>query len=332
MSDLLPLVVAALRDKVSVDAQEEITQLRKDRNISHAVQVIRSKDDGDDENEDDDVIVYASGHFDDGCYSDNTNLFEVNMEQDAQNTCRLADLRYCHIVVGGGFPFATLSNTTRNGQYFEGWLTTQDLADENDENVVGVDICFCPYSTWLKLIIRNWPKASFTAKIQADDLEAADITYYLVETVAREYPEATVEFTSVAFVAKHIHGALKRLLPARRREEVRADRDGRMAQINPAYNELLDFVALAMRQAGNDAGPELFQPQLFAVMRCISDIGVSQLANNHNVITMVVSVYALRGQMGLDLIPEIVRQHFPHLSSTQANNLGNDGNNEDLEE
>lgn len=297
MSDLLPLIVAALRDKVAADAQEEITQLRKDHDISHAVQVIRSKNDEDDENENDDVMVYASRQLEDGCYAPDTHWFKVNLEQDKKNTCRLADLRECHVVIGGGFPIASLNDHLTNRQYLD-----------SDEDVAGVHICFGPFTTWVNLSIRGVSRASFEAKIQiyAEDLEAGDIVKFLVETVGQEYPEATVEFKSVAFVALRIHGALKRLLPAKRREEVRADRDERNKQINSNYFELLHFVRMAMREAGNDAHPDFFETQLFAVMQRLSDFGIHQLGNSHNIINMIVSVHASSGQAGLDMVPGVV--------------------------
>ena len=42
----------------------------------------------------------------------------------------------------------------------------------------------------------------------------------LVDDVAVQYPDATVEFRHVTFAVSGIHGALKRLLPPKRKEEV----------------------------------------------------------------------------------------------------------------
>ena len=65
---------------------------------------------------------------------------------------------------------------------------------------------------------------------ESNNDETRNFVSFLVDDVAVQYPDATIEFKSVTFCAKTIHGALKRLLPKKRKEEVREDRDRRNAQ------------------------------------------------------------------------------------------------------
>ena len=99
MSDLLPLVAAALQDNVAVEATKEITALRKEREDAHRVEVLRAKNNGADEDEDDPVVVYASAPFESGEYGHNTNLWHMDLQNaDGDGaTCKLTDLRDCHI-------------------------------------------------------------------------------------------------------------------------------------------------------------------------------------------------------------------------------------------
>ena len=58
MSDLLPLVLTTIRDKAIVDALDELEQLKKERDASRTIEVIRSNDW--DKEEHSDMMVYAS--------------------------------------------------------------------------------------------------------------------------------------------------------------------------------------------------------------------------------------------------------------------------------
>jgi len=306
MSDLLPLVAAALQDNVAVEAAKEISALRKEREDAHKVEVLRAKNNGNDEDEDDPVVVYASAPFESGEYGANTNLWQVTLQNaDGDGTtCKLADLRDCHICVGGGFPVASLDDHLANSAPLEGWLQNINAPHRNpsrvpdegsevespDDGVCGVSICFCPHATWLMMWIRGWPREDWEAKIQADDLNPDEIIGYLVDEVAVRYPDAAVQFKDVSFVAKSIHGALKRLLPAEQNAEVRADRDERIASENPGWVELITFVSLEMRNRGIDAGPELFVPQLQAVMSFVLASGLTERGANDEAISEVVRI------------------------------------------
>eukprot|EP00984_Skeletonema_dohrnii_P032669 scaffold27176_cov60-Skeletonema_dohrnii-CCMP3373.AAC.1 len=120
ISDLLPLVAAALNDQAAADAAKELAVAIEERDTSHKVEVLRAINDSDDEDEDGETIVYGSALFEDGQYASNINLWNVTLEQNSNNICRLADLRDCHICVGGGFPMATLDDTDSSNALFGG--------------------------------------------------------------------------------------------------------------------------------------------------------------------------------------------------------------------
>ena len=217
-SDLLPLVAAALNDQVAADAAKDLATARGERDRSRRVEVLRSINNGAGEHEDGETIVYGSALFEDGQYSDiNTNLWDVRLEQNRSNICFLADLRDCHICVGGGFPVASLDDTLENNAIFNGWI------DGSEGDACFISFCFCPHSTWLTFLIHGWPRDEW--ETVPNDNNTRNFVSFLVDDVADQYPEATVEFKSVSFAARSIHGALKRLLPPKRKEEVRADRD-----------------------------------------------------------------------------------------------------------
>ena len=229
ISDLLPLVAAALNDQVAADAAKDLATAREERDRSRRVEVLRSINNGRDEDEDGEAIVYGSALFEDGQYSEiNTNMWDVTLEQNSSNICLLADLRDCHICVGGGFPVASLDDTLQNNAIFNGWI------DGSEGDACFISFCFCPHSIWLTFLIHGWPRDEWErwerVIRESNNDNSQDFVSFLVEDVADEYPNATVEFKTVTFCAKSIHGALKRLLPPRRREEVRADRDRRIAQ------------------------------------------------------------------------------------------------------
>ena len=116
---------------------------------------------------------------------------------------------------------ATLDDTIANNASFGGSVF------DGEGDTCEVQFCFCPHSTWLVFLIHGWPQEEWENILH----EGHDhLISFLVEDVAPQYPETTVEFTAVTFSVRSIHGALKRLLPPQRKEEVRADRDRRIAE------------------------------------------------------------------------------------------------------
>jgi len=300
MSDLLPLFVAALKDKVVIDAQDEIVQQKKELDLLRSVQIIHRPS-----NEDEEIVVYASARFEDGCYLSNPNLWEVDLlepklgEKASTTTtrCRLTNLRQCDICVGGGFPIASFDDELNNRADYEGFF---DYSDSDSDNSKRVSFCFGPYSSWVLLEVHGWPRADW-----ADDTDPETVIAFLVDDVASRYPDATVEFKSVSFVVSSIHGALKRLLPPRRQAQVRADRDSRNTEESRAHSELMQFVAITMREGGNQNGSVLFVPQLHKIMDLLSQLGVfEQNEDNQNLIVAVVQSYE---QNGRDVVEGAIR-------------------------
>lgn len=293
MSDLLPLVVSTLKDKIAIDSLEEINQLRKERDFAHTIEIIRSNEQ--DTKEDADVVVYASGNFIDGKYSSNNpNLFEVTLKSDetAKSTCLLSDLKYCEVTVGGGFPFVVL-DYDKNTSY-EGWLN----GSSDDDDIACVSICACPHTTWLSFRVRGWPRESWEPVYVEDSINPGEIVNYLVETIATEFPEATVEFDSVSFVANNVHGALKRLLPPRRKEDIRADR----AELQGFHDEtdLKTSISRLIRSRGDDSHRDVHAFRVNAIFNFFKE-------NMHNIeyseesITRIIDIYITTGHLGLDL-------------------------------
>lgn len=219
MSDLLPLVAAVLNDKVSIDAYEEVLGMKQQLAVSRAIEIIRAANEtGEDE---EDVVVYASTQFEDGNYARNINLWQVDFDPGSV-ICRLADLRSCRVCVGGGFALESLNDAQANHEGVEVFFNTDE--DNDDENSKSITLCFAPNSTWLNAVVHGWPSGAI------DPPEVLNSLEYLVDDVADEFPDATVEFKSTSFVVRHIHGALKRLLPPKRKEAVDADRAERLAR------------------------------------------------------------------------------------------------------
>ncbi len=329
ISDLLPLVAVALNDKAAADAYEELTVAREERDIPRKVEVIRCLNNGEDEDEDDEAVVFASAMFEDGEYSRNTNLWEVKMEKNSNNTCRLADLRDCHICVGGGFPVATLDDEFPNDAGFDAFVYGEDSESTSSSGACVASFCFSPYSIWLKVLIYGWPREEWEAFIQADTYGPDYICHYLVDIVAAQHPDARVEFKSVAFVAKHIHGALKRLLPPNRKEEVRADRDRRIAEYhNPDFDALYHFVASTMREQGNEANAALFVPQVDSILGFLGAMGVNRLGVNDELIATAIETHERLGEEGLQELYN-QNQHEEDQDNEEDNELEDGGAREE---
>eukprot|EP00985_Skeletonema_marinoi_P034509 scaffold44103_cov161-Skeletonema_marinoi.AAC.6 len=249
ISDLLPLVAAALNDQAAADAAKELAAAREERDMSQRVEVLCSLDNGDYEDDDGETIVYGSALFEEGYYFCDKNLWEVTLQQNMGNICRLADLRGCHICVGGGFPVATLDDTVSNNATFDGSIDG-DRRQTISGDACEVSLCFCPHTVWLNFLIHGWPREEWEAVIQEDDYHQDErhIIHFLVENVAEQYPDATVEFIAVTFATRNIPGALKRLLSSKRKEEVCADLDEQIAERD--WEKVVGFVKSNLQERG----------------------------------------------------------------------------------
>ncbi|KAL9179587.1 hypothetical protein ACHAXT_008877 [Thalassiosira profunda] len=309
MSDLLPLVAAILKDKAALEASEEIATLRKERDASRRVEIIHARegDIGEVEGEGDEVVVYASGRFEDGSYGRNANLWEVQLQSNEAlgDECLLADLTGCQVCVGGGFPVANFTDP----EMFQGWLHDTDEDDYEGpppDGAVGMRFCFSPYSTWVTIWIRGWPKEEWEAEIRDGDMDPNESVRFLIDDVASQYPEAMVKFKEVGFVTRHIHGALKRLLSPRRKAKVRADRDARNEAADPQWDELTEFLMRTMRERGNEMGPETFMGQVSDVLTTLHRMGVHNTESGEERDAVVVQVVAWYEQFGADAMRDVV--------------------------
>lgn len=298
ISDLLPLVAVALNDKAAADAAKELDTALKERDTAHRIEVLRARNNGDDEDENEETVVYASALFEDGKYlAHNTNLWRIDLRQDDQFVCRLADLRDCHVCVGGGFPVASLDDQLPHTAGFQGFFGDKFNDDEGDE--IAVSFCFSPHTIWLSVLIHGWPREEWEAVIRADNIGPDDTMEFLVDTVATQYPDATVEFSDMCFVTGSIHGALKRLLPPKRILEVRAEREENENRANPGFEALFLFVVRTMRDQGNTANSALILPQLNTIMGFLGYMGVKRLGENDDLIIQAITAHESRGDEGL---------------------------------
>jgi hypothetical protein len=295
ISDLLPLMAVALNDKAAADAAKELATALKERDTAHRVEVLRARNNGDDEDENGETIVYASALFEDGKYlPNNTNLWSINLRQDDTFVCRLADLRDCHVCVGGGFPVASLRHTAGFQAFFDGNDISGGVGDE-----LMVSFCFSPHCIWLHVLIHGWPRAEWEAFIRADNVDPDDTMEFLVDTVATQYTDATVEFNIINFVTGSIHGALKRLVPPKRVVEVRAEREENENRADPEYGALYEFVARTMRDQGNTDNSALFVPQLNNIMGFLGYMGVGRLGENDDLVIQAITAHESNGDEGL---------------------------------
>jgi hypothetical protein len=292
-------VAVTLNDQAAADAAKELATALKERDTAHRVEILRSRNNGDDEDENEETIVYASAQFEDGHYlAHNTNLWRIDLRQDDQFMCRLADLRDCHVCVGGGFPVASLDEQLPHTAGFQVFIDGNESSDDEGDEVK-VSFCFSPHCIWLNVLIQGWPREEWEAVIQEDNLRPNDAMRFLVDGVANQYPDAIVKFRDMCFVTGSIHGALKRLLPPKRVVEVRAEREEHRSNNDPEYEALYLFVARTMRDRGNTANSALFVPQVGAVLLFLEAMGVDRLGENDDLIFQAITAHESNGNEGL---------------------------------
>jgi hypothetical protein len=118
ISDLLPLVIAALRDKSLTDARDELDGIQKRADAATKVEIIRAIHNGAagihiHQKGDGDMVVYASGQFEDWEYFPPPAYWSVRLSSKGTKACKVSDLKDCYICVGGGFPYLTLNQNVR---------------------------------------------------------------------------------------------------------------------------------------------------------------------------------------------------------------------------
>lgn len=220
MSDLLPLVAEALKEKVLYDAKEEVEELQQQLKLARKVEVIHQVD-NDEDQPFPDSVVYASADLADGCFHHNPIFWQVEFAPTS-TCCSVSDLRSVRICVGGGFPILTFD--PQKSQPSAGVF---DYHDEDSDTSKGISFCFNrPDVYWVDVVIRGWPRESWENSPHIVDAELA--VKYLLEEVAVQFPDATVEFKDLLQMENVIHGGLKRWVPKERLEAARADRDAQL--------------------------------------------------------------------------------------------------------
>jgi hypothetical protein len=135
--------------------------------------------------------------------------------------------------------------------------------------------------------------------MQDNLLDGDSAIEFLVDDVADRYPQATVEFKDVSFVANHIHGSIKRLLPADRSREIHAERDGRNSAENQGFERLHFFVARTMREVGKHENASLFVTQVSEVIELLISMGARDAPANDcesSVMTGLIEDYEANGR------------------------------------
>jgi hypothetical protein len=89
------------------------------------------------------------------------------------------------------------------------------------------------------------------------------------------------------------------LLSSKRKVEVRADRDRRIAERNPEGDALYEFVSRTMRERGNQASRALFVPQLYSILGFLGATGINRLGENDDFIMIAIASYERLGDEGL---------------------------------
>jgi len=227
MSDLLPLVIAALREKCLVDAKGELDDLHKRVDTSTSIEIIHDATNISKDVDSEGIVVYASGKFDDGAFYLTRNCatkWRVLLNNTNRPPCKLKDLGECNICVGGGVTIQSL-------RYEEDVLLV--LGERKDGKVVCV-MAFGGYmAPWFKFSIDGWPKEGWKPLIN-DEGEGIFSDW---ETAAKNYPEATVQFESISFRASDfIQGPLKRVLTNKRKQLVE-----RVEDLRKIINGLIEY-------------------------------------------------------------------------------------------
>lgn len=324
MSDLLPLVLTTFRDKAVVDALDELEQLKKERDASRTIEVIRSNDL--DKEEHSDMIIYASGLFSDGKYSYDVlgagfqrdayhgeiEEFQVDLKAHPTNTCLLSDLRYCEIIVGGGFPICRFDEEDDDYQFVEGFIADAAAHDANPNDEVDFQITFHvkPYETYLNCTVKGIPMA-----VWEEWLEDNNIHPLSLEFESRNFPQASITFDQIAFGKKDIHGALKRLFPSDRRHEILTQREKHRVNV-----EFLQFLAQSVMAHGEDGEDEDMHEDeedalditvpMDEIEAFLKEKNIISHSGNENFILDVVDVYLTRGRAALDTlaVPRVLGQ------------------------
>lgn len=302
MSDLLPLVAQVLRDRVLNETEQELRALKT--SVSRSVEVIRALPET--EEEDSEIVLYASAQFQDGKYGYNPVFWQVNfvehtgnVDQEPIQRCLLRDLRSIRVCVGGGFPMVSLDNHQPNRPGFEGFL---DHDEVDGATTKAASFCFSPNATWFGIVIHGWPRQAWESVVESGAPDPESLIDFLVDNVAVTYPDATVEFKDILLHKRLVFAAIKRLIPPSLLAQARAERNARNDDADiAAYTDLMSHVATTMRNGGNDNGLDEFLVQVNEVMDILTRLGIRALNNDtRDMVGQIITSYNVLGRDNLD--------------------------------
>jgi len=81
------------------------------------------------------------------------------------------------------------------------------------------------FSVWVYFTIDGWPKEEWKQLLQREgpSPDPSRMVQYFQQTVAKNHPEATIIFKSVAIKTSRIQGPLRRVLTNSRKQQVKAE-------------------------------------------------------------------------------------------------------------
>jgi hypothetical protein len=199
MSDLAPFVASVLYDRVLAETKQEVDHLSEQLQKSRAFQIISESG-----------TVYAGGQFQEGYYSDNPNLWFVDLPKQLAS-CPLSDLAGAEICIGGICKDHFGSNS----------ILGDVLVDLDDDESTYEDgwgcINFCFGGTgqlWLFVKVGPFPsEEAFLSQVGRDmrDMDTEFVVSFLTEDVAMNHPELSVTFGSVNFFVSAVKGFIRNL-------------------------------------------------------------------------------------------------------------------------
>jgi hypothetical protein len=200
MSDLAPFVAAVLYDKVLAETKQEVDQLSEQVDHlseklqkSRAVQIMSASG-----------TVYAEGQFQDGFYSDNANMWEIELTKQLAS-CPLSDLTNVQICIGGihkadfGINSTVMGTVERGraGIYMDGW---------------GHIIFSLEGWCWLLVGVGPFPsEEAFFTQVDEVYVIAENMASFLAQELAVNHPEFYVSFGYVFFQVGAVKGAIQNL-------------------------------------------------------------------------------------------------------------------------
>jgi hypothetical protein len=191
--DLASFVASILRDRVLDETKQEVDNLSEQLRKSRAVQVISASG-----------TVIAEGHFEDGEYGTNPNLWLVKFMKQL-SSCALSDLGGVELCIGGICKAHFGSNSI-----VEGFTDRDQVTYVDDWGCMN----FCFGGTgqcWLDVKVGPFPsQEAFSAQVD-EDIDAGLMVSFLTQELAVDHPELSVTFDDASFFVSAVKGAIRNL-------------------------------------------------------------------------------------------------------------------------